>query len=215
MILRENLSKETAYMLRDDGKLFKLNGAHPYIWGSGANDLYTLFKDNLDDLVWIYNYTENDFTKELMSDLIKYVVEYGKEDDVLPENYNTDYLKNEFSDIDFNIPGNCTDFDEAYRISDALDYNVNNEFIRIRMSDKYFGGNNSDLYIRIKSDSFNWFNLIWKLVNDNKSDISTITIERENESGQDMVYSYKNHKFDHMPVDEFLTLPGNPIIENF
>ena len=104
MILRENLSRETAYMLRDDGKLFKLNGAHPYIWGSGANDLYTLFKDNLDDLVWIYNYTENDFTKELMSDLIKYVVEYGKEDDILPENYNIDYLKNEFSDIDFSVP---------------------------------------------------------------------------------------------------------------
>lgn len=215
MILRENLSKKTAYMLRDDGELFKLNGTHPYIWGSGINDLYTLFKDSFDDLVWIYNHTQNDFTKELMSNLIKYVVEYGKEDDILPENYNIDYLKDAFDDIDFSVPGNCTDFDEAYRISDALDYNVNNEFIRIRLSDKYFGGSSSELYIRIKSDSFDWFNLIWKLVNDNKSDISTITIEKENELGKDVLYSYKNYKFDHMPVDEFLTLPGKPIIEKF
>ena len=197
-------------MLRNDGKVFELSGIHPYIWDEDTkDDLYTLFTDFFEDMVWFYHNTKEEYTKTLIENLVCYVVNYGRDDDIISSDTEIDYIESNFPNIDFS---DCeyNNLDDAIELANGIDTEVNNEFLRVRISDRQYGGTNKNIYFRVSSDGFNWFNLIWKFVNDNKSYIDNVTIEKQN--GQ--IYKSGRDSFDHIPVDDFLALPGNPIIEN-
>ena len=106
----------------------------------------------------------------------------------------------------------CKD-DEKEELMNLLNDLTNQEFCRVRTSNykvKY-GGDNGQIYFRISSVGFNWFDLIWNVVNKFSKDIKEVTVIKDKQTfgGKEFDYYYN-----HLPTDEFLTLKGNPIIES-
>ena len=94
---------------------------------------------------------------------------------------------------------------------------LNQEFCRVRTSNfKYkYGGDNGEIYFRLSSHDFNWFDLIWNTVMKFKDDIKTVSVMRDYQTfGKQFDWcKIKGEPIKHMDVEEFLTLPGNPVIE--
>lgn len=89
---------------------------------------------------------------------------------------------------------------------------TNQEFCRVRTSNykvKY-GGDNGQIYFRISSTGFNWFNLIWNVVNKFSNAIEEVTVMKDKQTfgGKEFDYYY-----DHIPTKDFLLLKGNPLVE--
>lgn len=89
---------------------------------------------------------------------------------------------------------------------------TNQEFCRVRTSNykvKY-GGDNGQIYFRISSTGFNWFDLIWNVVNKFSNVIEEVTVMKDKQTfgGKEFDYYY-----DHIPTKDFLLLKGNPLVE--
>lgn len=205
--IKESFKSATAYMLRNDGKVFEFPSMHPYLILPDSN---FSIDENIDlllyaprDLEWFYENMDSDFKTDVSK--LLYSIYNNPQ-------YFGDYRKN----IDaINIPLiECT-YDKEYTIElyKKISAESNQKFCRFRTSDLYGGGSNKSIYFRISSVRFNWFNLIWELVYKNKNFISNITIVRDSVEG-DYFYKHKGKIFNEMPIDEFLTLSGNPIIES-
>ena len=89
---------------------------------------------------------------------------------------------------------------------------TNQEFCRVRTSNykvKY-GGDNGQIYFRISSTGFNWFDLIWNVVNKFSNVIEEVTVMKDKQTfgGKEFDYYY-----DHIPTKDFLLLKDNPLVE--
>ena len=207
------LQKSMPYMLRNDGELFECGKYHPYICNiyDIKNDLESLVNERIDELYWFFNHTNNKEIKEYIQVIIKSAcdlqIEYIN---------NIDYLYKIFK-INNSIYC-CADEKELYSILEWTNAETNQEFCRVRTSNIKFGGNSEDIYFRISSIGFNWFPLIWNTVYKNKECITTITISRDGSArdfNQKECYKIKGLQIDHLPIEQFLMLTGNPILENF
>lgn len=212
--LNESLHKATPYMLRNDGQVFECKGWHPYIsniYDSKEDNLDSLINERLWELEWYYDNSLNNNVKENIKILVNTCcnkdINFEKDKDELFNKFNVD--ENTYV---------CRDDNELYSILENLNNEMNQEFCKVRTSNVKFGGNSNDIYFRISSIGFNWFDLIWKFVMNNSKDISSVTISRDTrvrDFTQGECYKIKGKEINHMPTNEFLTLEGNPIIENF
>lgn len=171
----------TPYMLRRDGRLIKCGETHPYIKMSQADSDETNLK-----------------TLESHPEFLYWFEQYCIDD-------STAQLINEFENID--------DINEKYELMNLLNDLTNQEFCRVRTSnykDK-FGGDNGEIYFRISSNGFNWFDLIWNVVNNYQNQIKNVTVinDKQSKGGKEFDYYY-----DHIPVNDFLTLKGDINLEN-
>lgn len=172
----------TPYMLRKDGRLIRCGEIHPYIKMSQTASDETNLK-TLEEHPEFLNWFESHVLDASTAQLID---EFEK----------------------------SIDINEKYELMDLLNDITNQEFCRVRTSNykvKY-GGDNGEIYFRISSRGFNWFNLIWDIVNKYQKQIKNVTIVNDKQStgGKEFDYYY-----DHIPVDEFLTLKGSLVIENY
>ena len=211
--LNESLHKATPYMLRNDGQVFECKGWHPYIsnvYDNREDNLDSLINERLWELEWYYNNTLSENTKNLIRILINSCC--NKQLNLTDEQK----LKDMFNVSDDTYI--CRDDNELYSILENLNNETNQEFCKVRTSDIKFGGNSNDIYFRISSIGFNWFDLIWKFVMKNSNDISSVTISRDTrvrDFSQGECYKIKGKEINHMPTEEFLTLSGNPVLENY
>ena len=94
---------------------------------------------------------------------------------------------------------------------------TNEEFCKVRTSNAKFprGGENGEVYFRITSTDFNWFDVIWNVVANDEHFCKSITIVRDISIGahQEEYYTLNGKKTFQMPREEFLTLPGNPVVK--
>lgn len=209
------LDKATPYMLRNDGELFKCpDDIHPYIirYSDIENDINSLLNESINDLKFIYDHTNNDETKDYIRIIVKSAYQSDR------------YMVDKFDMIDYFEYFDITD--KTYTTSGkeletfvvGLNDLVNQEFCRVRTSDLKYGGYSDDIYFRISSVGFNWFDIIWNTVMRYKNSISTITVSKDNSArdfGDYGVYKINGQELDHMPINDFLTLRGNPIIEDY
>lgn len=211
--LIESLEKATPYMIRNDGKVFKCKGYHPYICNiyDDDNDLKSLVNERLDELLWFYNNSNNNFVKAYSRVIVKYLCN---------NNENIFHDANELYNL-FSIDDSvylCFDNKEVLSFLHALDNDVNQEFCKVRTSDVKYGGDSNDIYFRISSIGFNWFNIIWEFVYTNKNLISSITIAKDGrvrDYSLNDCYKINGLAIDHIPTNDFLTLQGNPVMESF
>lgn len=215
------LKKGYAYMIRNDGKLFEFSNWHPYIKQWQDDDpIYTikqLLTENCYYLKWLYDNTLKETTKESILRFIKSFMASTIGDPLGKGFYdiNSNEVKKYFSGVDFSKDDEMSDqlfIDHM----DLIDHNMNQEFLRVRTSDPYnTGSNNRDIYFRIGSLGFNWFNIIWDFVYKNKSDIDSVTIATDNQAGKpNYIYRHNGKLMNKIPTDEFLTLSGNPVFES-
>ena len=192
-------------MLSINGELISTGSQHPYVnWQNGfpKEPMYkvsTKIKKSttkrvlarLKDLEWFANNSLSLEIKELALECIE----------VLKDSDPSKYVR---------VYKNLEKF---YQLESL----TNEEFCRVRTSNAKFcrGGDNGETYFRISSTNFNWFDIIWRVVLDNKDFIKYITIVRDETVGTavEKYYILDGKQTFQMPVDEFLTLPGNPIIK--
>lgn len=205
--LEEDLNKATPYMLRNDGDLQDVSPLHPYIkYGHETVEraLKALADTRLRSLEWFYQNTQSQDTKQLIGSVVAYLIDTGK---IGPS-------RGEF----------CGDLVDVYHPKDEdiagfveeLAANTNQEFCRIRTSNLLFRGNSDDIYFRISSIRFNWFDLIWSLVYKYRNNIGTVTVCKDSNTfgGKYDPYKVGGVALDHLSTTEFLTLSGNPVVED-
>lgn len=222
------LKERTPYMIRNDGKVFECGEIHPYI----LKDVNIPFRNNMtfiarypDQINWFLEHSKQNLeplvrdclqclASGIMSlsslvakttlgmehaDLENTLAVVGLSIDIIPiENVDSSYIRG------------C---EAAWN---ELNHRVNQEFLRARMSAPYWQGLGRDIYFRISSFDFNWFDLIWSMVHDNQSQLSSITISADPQAGKVInheVYVINGKPVDHMAISDFLGLPGNPIVE--
>lgn len=193
-----------AYMIRRDGKVFNVD-FHPY----GTEGIEYV----LDYLPWLFECTANESTRRDIAALVRAMMEH------------TGSSINDLFD-GFDVPSQFLTYVSNYKettdktnkeLMDAVEYDLNQEFCRTRLGGRY----NSDdvaageIVFRISSTNFNWFNVIWDFVYKNKRIIKLVTIVKDYEStGVDTPYRDGREIFFRMPVEDFITLSGTPIIES-
>jgi len=210
----EDLEIATPYMLRNDGELFKCGSMHPYIKYSYENnskdELIKLLNDSSrqDFLLWFYENTNNKEVREYIETIINSVIRQGL------VKISKSYLSNFNIGSNTNYTLNETELLECYNLLNEM---CNQEFCKIRTSSLKFGGSSHDVYIRIGSTMFNWFDIIWNFVYNNRHFISSVTISTDPQSNGKSIeyYSHNGKKMYLMPTEEFITLSGNPIIEEY
>lgn len=205
-----------AYMIRNDGKEIPVK-VHPY--GNPEVIEETLYASQ-----WLYQNTKNQKTKELVLSLIKSFAyeELGATENIKEQLLAwiktfkyivlTEEFINALPDME-NVP--VTDSDSLNKlVCDEL----NQEFLRARLGGMVnsFSGS-KEMVFRVSSVGFNWFNIIYMFVHDHKRDISSVTIAKDEEATgyENYFYKHRGNIFNQMPVDEFLEMAGNPVVEEF
>lgn len=199
------LKKATPYMLRNDGEIFDVSPIHPYVkycCESSVDALSKLSDKRFFALEWFYKNTKSADTKQLILIVLKYM----RADFKVPESLLFDSIG--LGDIP------TIDSKELDGYLDELNDNVNQEFCRFRTSNIKFRGDSGDIYFRISSIGFNWFPLIWQVVYSNSKWLTTITISRDKDArdfSQGECYKVRGKEINHMQIDEFISLHGNPV----
>jgi hypothetical protein len=198
-------------MISREGKVYSVE-AHPYMD-------YDFVQMNLVSGLWFYNHTVNSDVKQAYIDLIAYYAknEYGSVVTIssleIPEIEKIkNFIQEHYTEIEKSIEkGNSS----KKEILDVLVKESNQEFLRVRYGGTYKTvAGVREIYFRVSSIGFNWYNIIWEYVYTNKALIDYVTIVRDVAStGSSEYYKGKNGEYNNMPVDAFLTETGNPVIE--
>ena len=217
------LKRSTAYMLNIKGDLIELPYAHPYLIDYRSKTPITEQMENCikswpEDFIWYYENTDSKRSKELAKTILaylyfderykdKYIDDYGK--------YIVRLINTYFDDSVYDISiSKETDVADLWK---ELSDNLNEEFTRVRTSHITMPSDaNQNIYFRIGSKYTNWFDTIWKIVYKYKEWIESVTIVTDWKSKkEEKFYILGNQKTDHMNVDNFINLKGNPIVESF
>ena len=177
------LKQDSAYLLRNDGAVFECRFIHPVIRHKSG---HYAGRVNSQDIRFFLRCSNNEEFKQLAEE----------------------YL-------------NHTSPDRARRdeIVSRMEAIADEEFCRVRISDvkalHTARPNNGEIYFRLSSTETNWFNAIWNLVQENATWIKDITVVKDTtvKTGHEEYYTVDGKQLLHLPLDEFLTLSGEPVIK--
>lgn len=210
--LHENTTLDiaTPYMLRNDGQLLECGDLHPYIFENIykpiSYNIETLINNHIDDLIWFYNNSTID-VKNHISSLLKSLL--------ISNSYNIDKSIILNSDVDIQVDNYSDKSSQIEDLFELISNETNQLFCRVRTSSLIWAGTSNEIYFRISSVGFNWFNLIWKIVYDNKNFISNVSICNDSrvDGSKTVFYTHNGELMKHIPVNDFILLSGNPIFE--
>lgn len=205
---------ENAYMIRNDGKSFKML---QHVYGNKEE-----IEETLAAAEWLYDATNKQKTRESIISLIAswgYALNPHQSivdnihDAIKSRPYK--FLSNEFINRISNNIIHADIQDDVDALNDLVVDELNQEFLRARYGGMYNSTvGNHEMIFRVSSTHFNWFNIIFMFVYDRKSSITSVTVVKDEEAtGFDDVYSHNGRKMYQMPIEEFITLPGNPVVE--
>lgn len=205
---------ENAYMIRNDGKPFRML---QHVYGN-----YDEVEETLYAAEWLYSATNKSTTRTLIANFIaSWGYELNPDNDVVENILDAidsrpyKFLTKDFvlsladrlrdGEVDTDVQSlNCLVVDE-----------LNQEFLRARYGGMYNStAGNKEMVFRVSSTRFNWFNIIFEFVYNRRGSISSVTVVKDEEStGFTDAYSHHGKKMYQMPIEEFILLPGNPIVE--
>ena len=209
--LEESLKKATPYMLRNDGAWLTCGVMHPYIkyiqQDTAENQLIDLFTIRPEHLEWFYHNTLNEVAKQDIIEMVSAIVinnYYSFSESLI------NYLRQTYPVR--NSAASKFDIEAAF---EKLSMDLNQEFCRARTSNLRWAGDSNEIYFRISSVEFNWFDLIWNVVYNNKQFISDVTVCKDQQTfgGRMEYYKHGSDLLCHIPVDDFINLSGKPILE--
>lgn len=213
-------NSNVAFMIRNDGVIFPVK-VHPY-----GNEDVEFIEETLASSEWLYYHTQHDTTKKLVCKLIKTWILNSNYDPYKSLLYNIQreiknrpykYLTTEFIESVISEIENEEPIDSLETLNKLVCLELNQEFLRARYGGMYNTNPASrEMVFRVSSAEFNWFDIIWKFVNDNKLVIDYVTIcsDEESTGKESYYYNYKDHIFYKIKTDEFIVLSGNPVIES-
>ena len=215
---KNSLKVGPAYMLRNDGEIFDAGKFHPYINYDIRYDYFLLLEAGEFAFwwQWFYERTNSKETKQLILKCVKLLYSLEMSMDVgisLPDNYIDvySYFGIKRDDIIENAA-----IEEFQKEANKLNALINQEFLRFRVGGYLTTkkGSEDEIYFRVSSEKFNWFDLIWTLVYNNRDIIDKITVTKDEQSlGVSDTLRIKGDLLLHYPVKDFIELSGRPIIE--
>lgn len=202
-----------ACMISRKGKVIPVE-SHPYID-------YDIVQMDLEAGLWFYENTDNEDVKQAYIDFvagnIKYV--WHIENDIISGINGLGFKLRGFLSF---VKDHLGEIEESLKkelnIKESLSVlkkESDQEFMRVRYGGVYkTKAGVREIYFRISSYGFNWHDIIWQYVYDNRNFIDYVTIVRDIAStGSGEYYRGKNGEYNLMPVAEFLEESGNPVIE--
>lgn len=147
------------------------------------------------------------YRKESLEETIKYLKNHNSFLKWFYENTLNGEVKNIISNLKF-----------TQEEIDRLWYLTNQEFCRARTSNYRYktGGDNGEIYFRISSENFNWFDLIWNVCVKYSPSIDYITIMKDPQVfGKQFDYiKIKGEPMNKYPLKNFIELEGEPLVES-
>lgn len=209
------MNRETAWMIRQDGKAFACT-SHYYADRDDAED--TLYAAE-----WLYKHTARCRTKHLILNLISAYAEglsRGDSGQKYP-GYNGDTVHDLMIDIEdkqynFLTADFVLDVAELLPtqangaiqdLNEAVIKALNEEFLRARLGGMYDTIEGSrDMFFRVSAVSFDWMPIIKRFVHENSERIGTVTVVWDYESvgKKDFFKDGKNRDIDMLPIGELL-----------
>ena len=227
------IKKATPYMIRNDGTVFECEDRHPYVLKDVnfpmAMNMEAILSNSGRDIIWFASHTKNKNLIELIRKSLQSVANiFGDNSEIDIDLYSalgfdeTDFFSWEPIFREFSVrPKSC--YISNYAVKECisfwkdLNFETNQEFLRMRTSDLYRGGDSRSAYFRISSFGFNWFAIIWDICYRLSYWVEDVTIVADEQAGKDVgkrFYVLQGKSVDHMPIDEFLTTSGNPVVES-
>lgn len=204
-----------AWMIRRDGNAYEVV-QHPY----GSDEV----EETLYASEWLYMHTSNKTTQKT---IIEFISAWADTLSTSTNRYAT--INERINSLRYRIftqkfiDGIKTKINSCFvkstvnELNDEVNNKLNQEFLRARYGGYYNRSRtqSTDMTFRISSTGFNWFNIIYEFVYNNRNIIDYVTIVKDEESTGivDYFYSHKGYEFNRMPIDDFITLTGNPITE--
>ena len=147
------------------------------------------------------------YRKESLEETIKYLKNHNSFLKWFYENTLNEEVKDIISNLKF-----------TQEEIDRLWYLTNQEFCRVRTSNYRYktGGDNGEIYFRISSENFNWFDLIWNVCVKFIHSIDYVTIMKDPQTfGKQFDYiKIKDTKINKLPIKDFIELEGEPLVES-
>lgn len=216
--LRDN----TPYMMRHNGEVLEIHYVepgpvdHPYVVDRVRRKESDFLKDSLYDRrkcwKWFYDNTESE---KLRKDIqIFYQCLINSDFENLSKNNQLKELITAYFDLPFTLTAPTVTFtmkDALTRLA-IIEESTNQEFLRFRIQ-KGFSG--YDIFCRISSKDFNWYNNLCKFIFDHYSQLNTITVTNDMFTGvENETKTYKGQSIVCLPVREFVSFSGNPVLED-
>jgi len=205
---------EKAWMIRNDGKIFPVLS---HLYGNSEEVEETLYAAE-----WLYDSTKNNSTKNLIIKFIASWIDKTNHTDPIsrPEMIMVEIDKRKYRILSKSFITKISEeiinasIEDLETLNDLIIKELNQEFLRARIGGIYNTSSTSgECYFRVSSIDFNWFNIIYQFVYNHK-DIKYVTICRDEEStGSNEYYRHGSYIFNNLPIEEFLMIPGNPIVE--
>lgn len=215
------LKRSTPYMLNLQGDLIECEiGYHPYLLRATSSfplikQLERVIKNDPESLKWYYENTDSFKIRGLILDILYCLATKHKDEYTDP--YGNYIIRLCEGLLNYDITKhNITSKGTIEDLFSVVNDKVNEEFTRVRTSHITMPDNsNQDIYFRISSKHTNWFDTIWNIVYNNRNWIDSVTIVTDkNSKGKEEFYKLGNLISDHMSVEDFINLKGNPIIES-
>lgn len=107
--------------------------------------------------------------------------------------------------------------ERLWQLYEKLIIKTNSDFARVRLGGRYYSNllGKQDIYFRLGDTVHNWYDKIWAVVYENKNILETVTIEIEDDYCARKIHTakIKGKVISKMPIDEFLTISGRPVVE--
>lgn len=216
------VESSTPYMMRNDGEVFRVQYSergpvgHPYIADRARRQEEDFVPDSLSSqrkcFKWFFDHSGSESLKKYIQNYYKALLEihFGSlatnEElrEILIQDFSLQSVR-PVPTIDWNLEG-------AQLALAIIEESANQEFLRFRFQTERTGLN---MYCRVSSRDFNWYDLLCNFLFGCYKQISDITITTDALAGmENRVKSYKGQPFIQMPINEFLALGGKPVVES-
>ncbi len=214
------LAVDTPYMMRHDGQVLEISFSrdglrdHPYVVDRVRRNSRQFLSDTLHDklpcLEWFYKNTQSDALKEDIQAFYQCLIKSNF------ENIQGTDLEKQISE-EFDLPAKHEATGLIYSLKDAemelelIEQSTNQEFLRFRLQKSFQG---YDIFCRISSRDFNWYDNICKFIFDHYNQLNTITVSNDVFTGvENQPKTYKGQPIVYLPIKEFISFSGRPILE--
>ncbi len=214
------LAVDIPYMMRHSGQVLEISFAkdglrdHPYVVDRVRRNSTQFLSDTLHDklpcLHWFYRNTRSEALKEDIQAFYQCLIESNFEN-IQGTDLEDQILK------EFNLPAKHEVTGLVYSLEDAkteldiIEQSTNQEFLRFRLQKSFQG---YDIFCRISSKDFNWYDNLCKFIFDHYNQLNTITVSNDVFTGvENQPKTYKGQPIVYLPVKEFISFSGRPVLE--
>lgn len=214
------LGADIPYMMRHNGEVLEISFSrdrlrdHPYVVDrvrrNSAQFLSDTLHDKLPCLKWFYKNTQSDALREDIQAFYQCLIKSNFEG--LQGTELEDQISKEFDlPAQHEASGLTYSLEDAKTELDIIEQSTNQEFLRFRLQRSSQG---CEMFCRISSKDFNWYDNLCKFIFDHYNQLSTITVSNDVFTGvENQPKTHKGQPIVYLPVKDFVSFSGRPILE--